>query len=505
MDNVIRQNQTAHLPGYCVFSRRDGREVPIEGSIAPIHDRKGHVTGTVIVVRDVTASRAMALQITHLAEHDFLTGLPNRLLLNDRINQAIVLAPRHEKQVALLFLDLDGFKHINDSLGHSIGDKLLQSTGKRLVDCVRAADTVSRQGGDEFVVLLSELEHPEDVAITARRILQELAKPHSIDQRDFHITTSIGLSVYPDDGLDAETLIKNADTAMYQAKENGRQRYQFFKPAMNVRAVERQVIEEGLRRALERQEFALHFQPKVNLRTGEITGAEALLRWTHPTRGMVSPAQFIPVAEDSGLILPIGNWVLREACKQARVWANAGLPSVTMAVNVSAMEFRQESFLEDVFGILKQTGLDPRLLELELTESVLMKHAETTESILKALRAGGVRLAVDDFGTGYSSLSYLRKFPIDALKIDQSFVRQITIAPDETTIVTAIISMGRSLKLRVVAEGVETQEQLAFLRVHECDEAQGYYFSRPVPPEQFARLLRAGIRKQSAATSYAHK
>ncbi|MGD0135715.1 MAG: EAL domain-containing protein [Bryobacteraceae bacterium] len=501
MDKVIRQNQTAHLPGYCVFSRRDGREVPIEGSIAPIHDRKGQVTGTVIVVRDVTASRAMALQITHLAEHDFLTGLPNRLLLNDRINQAIVLAPRHEKQVALLFLDLDGFKHINDSLGHSIGDKLLQSTGKRLVDCVRAADTVSRQGGDEFVVLLSELEHPEDVAITARRILQAVAEPHSIDQHDFHITASIGLSVYPDDGLDAETLIKNADTAMYQAKENGRQSYQFFKPAMNVRAVERQSIEESLRRALERQEFALHFQPKVNLKTGEITGAEALLRWTHPTRGLVSPAQFIPVAEDSGLILPIGNWVLREACKQARVWANAGLRSTTIAVNVSAMEFRQESFLEDVFGILRETGLDPRLLELELTESVLMKDAGTTESILKALRAGGVRLAVDDFGTGYSSLSYLRKFPIDALQIDQSFVRQITIAPDETTIVTAIISMGRSLKLRVVAEGVETQEQLAFLQAHECDEAQGYYFSRPVPPEQFARLLRAGIQKTSAAKS----
>ena len=358
---------------------------------------------------------------------------------------------------------------------------------------MRGSDTVSRQGGDEFVVLLSEVEQSEDAAITARRMLQAVAEAHSIDQHDLHVTTSIGVSVYPDDGLDAETLIKNADTAMYQAKENGRQSYQFFKPAMNVRAVERQSIEESLRRALERQEFALHYQPKINLRTGEITGAEALIRWTHPARGLVSPAQFIPVAEDCGLILPIGNWVLREACKQARAWVDAGLPLGTMAVNISAMEFRDENFLEGVFAILRETGLDPRLLELELTESVLMKRAESAASILKTLRARGVQIAVDDFGTGYSSLSYLRKFPIDALKIDQSFVRQITTAPDETTIVTAVISMGRSLKLRVVAEGVETQEELAFLQTHQCDEAQGYYFSRPVLPQQFAELLKTGI------------
>ena len=435
----------------------------------------------------------MALQMAHSAQHDFLTGLPNRMLLNDRVNQAIALAPRHMKKVAVLFLDLDGFKHINDSLGHPIGDKLLQSVAKRLVDCVRGSDTVSRQGGDEFVVLLSEVEQSEDAAITARRMLQAVAEAHSIDQHDLHVTASIGVSVYPDDGLDAETLIKNADTAMYQAKENGRQSYQFFKPAMNVRAVERQSIEESLRRALERREFALHYQPKINLKTGEITGAEALIRWTHPTRGPVSPAQFIPVAEDCGLILPIGNWVLREACKQARAWVDAGLPLATMAVNISAMEFRDEHFLEGVFAILNETGLDPRSLELELTESVLMKRAESTESILKTLRARGVQVAVDDFGTGYSSLSYLRKFPIDALKIDQSFVRQITTAPDETTIVTAIISMGRSLKLRVIAEGVETHEELAFLQAHQCDEAQGYYFSRPVPPQQFAKLLETGI------------
>jgi len=434
----------------------------------------------------------MAAHIAHTAQHDFLTGLPNRMLLNDRVGQAIAAAQRHEKQVAVLFLDLDGFKHINDSLGHPTGDRLLQSIAWRLVECVRGADTVSRQGGDEFVVLLSELEQPEDAAHTAIRMLQVVAEAHSIDKHDLHVTTSIGVSVYPDDGLDAETLIKNADTAMYQAKENGRQSYRFFKPAMNVRAVERQSIEESLRRALERNEFALHYQPKIDLRTGAITGAEALLRWTHPTHGLVSPARFIPVAEDCGLILPIGAWVLREACAQARAWVDSGLPTATMAVNVSAMEFRNENFLRNLTAILVETGFDPRFLELELTESVLMRRAESTASILQSVRERGVQVAVDDFGTGYSSLSYLRKFPVDALKIDQSFVRQISDGED-TTIVTAVIAMARSLKLRVVAEGVETVGELTFLRAHQCDEAQGYYFSRPVPPQQFAILLKTGI------------
>jgi diguanylate cyclase (GGDEF)-like protein/PAS domain S-box-containing protein len=486
-------DRTVHLPSNCILVRRDGFETPIEDSVAPIHNREGKATGAVIVFRDVSTARAMAAQMTHSAQHDFLTGLPNRMLLNDRVSQAIVLAPRHSKKVAVLFLDLDGFKHINDSLGHPTGDKLLQSIAKRLVSCVRTSDTVSRQGGDEFVVLLSEMEQSEDAAISALRILQAVAEAHTIDQHDLHVTTSIGVSVFPDDGKDAETLVKNADTAMYQAKENGRQSYQFFRPAMNVRAVERQSIEENLRRALERREFTLHYQPKIRLRTGEITGAEALLRWTHPVRGPVSPAQFIPVAEDCGLILPIGQWVLREACKQAQAWVDAGLPLGTMAVNISSMEFRDDNFLESVFATLNETGLDPKLLELELTESVLMKRAESAATVLKTLRARGVQIAVDDFGTGYSSLSYLRKFPIDALKIDQSFVRQITAAPDDTTIVTAVISMGRSLKLRVVAEGVETREELAFLQAHLCDEAQGYYFSRPVLPQQFAMLLKNGI------------
>src|SRR5580693_2512301 len=421
MERSIEQNSTVHLPANCILARRDGTEIPIEDSVAPIHDREGKATGAVIVFRDVSAARAMALEMTHSAQHDFLTGMPNRMLLNDRVNQAIAWAQRNAKKVAVLFLDLDGFKHINDSLGHPTGDKLLQSVAKRLVECVRGSDTVSRQGGDEFVVLLTEVGLSEDAAITARRMLQTVAQAHSVDQHDLHVTTSIGVSVFPDDGQDAETLIKNADTAMYQAKENGRQSYQFFKSPMNVRAVERQSIEENLRRALERQEFALHFQPKINLKTGKISGAEALIRWTHPVRGPVSPAQFIPVAEDCGLILPIGQWVLREACKQARAWVDAGLSLGGIAVNISSMEFRNEHFLESVFAALRDTGVDPRCLELELTESVLMKRAESAASALKTLRASGVTIAVDDFGTGYSSLSYLRKFPIDALKIDQSF------------------------------------------------------------------------------------
>jgi diguanylate cyclase (GGDEF)-like protein/PAS domain S-box-containing protein len=441
------------------------------------------------LVKSAYTARTMAQQMTNLAEHDALTGLPNRLLLNDRVGQSIKLAQRHMCQVAVLFLDLDGFKHINDSLGHVIGDKLLQSIATRLTDCLRAPDTISRLGGDEFVVLLPELRQPEDAAITARRLLLALAEGHSIGGHDLHVTTSIGVSIYPDDGLDAETLIKNADTAMYQAKENGRQSYQFFRPAMNIRAVERQSIEEHLRRALERQEFRLHYQPKINLTTAAITGVEALIRWIHPARGSVPPTQFIPVAEDCGLILPIGAWALREACAQAQAWIDAGLPVITMAVNVSALQFQNENFLEDLFVILDQTGLDPRHLELELTESALMKRAELTASILSTLRGMGVQVAVDDFGTGYSSLSYLRKFPLDALKIDQSFVQQITTIPNETIIVRAIINMGRSLNLRVIAEGVETQDQLNFLKSHQCDEAQGYLFSPPVLPKQIAQFL----------------
>ncbi len=485
------RNRAVRLPPNCILVRRDGVEVPIEDTIAAIYDREGRPAGAVIVFRDVSAARAMALQITHLAEHDFLTGLPNRMLLNDRIALAIASAIRHKHQVALLFLDLDGFKHINDSLGHPAGDKLLQSVARRLGTCVSVLDTVSRQGGDEFVVLLARVGPADQVATTARKMLEAVAGPHMIDGDDLHVTTSIGISLYPDDGRDAETLIKNADTAMFQAKENGRQIYQFFEPDMNVRAVERQSTEESLRRALQRNEFKLHYQPKVDIQTGDITGAEALIRWTHPLKGPMLPDQFIPIAEECGLILPITRWVLREACAQAQAWVAAGLPLMTMAVNISAMDFRAESFLESVFSIIDETGFDPKFLELELTERVLMRRTGSTEFVLKALKERGIRLAVDDFGTGYSSLSYLRAFPIDAIKIDQSFIRQISIAPDDVSIVIAMIDMGRNLKLRVVAEGVETEEELAFLREHHCDEVQGFLFSRAVPPERFARLLEA--------------
>ena len=493
MERAIGKDRVGHLPPNCVLIRRDNSEIPVEDSVAPIHDRTGGVAGAVIVLRDVSAAREMALQILHSAEHDFLTGLPNRLLLSDRVGQAIAAAARRGTKIVVLFLDLDGFKHINDSLGHSCGDLLLQSTAKRLVDCVRDSDTVSRQGGDEFVVLLTDVEKWEDVTITVSRILKALAEPHAIGPHDLHITASIGVSLYPDDGMNAEVLIKNADTAMYQAKDNGRHTYQFFTQPMYERAVERQSIEEGLRRALEREELIVYYQPQIDLVTGAIAGAEALIRWIHPTRGFVPPNEFIPVAEDCGLIVPIGKWVLREACRQTRAWRDGGLRLDKIAVNVSAIEFRAHKFLEGVFEVLKETDLDPGSLEIEVTESALMKRADAATSTLESLHARGVQVAIDDFGTGYSSLSYLRKFRIDALKIDQSFVRQIGADIEDTAIVTAVIAMAKSLKLRVIAEGVETKEELDFLRRNECDEVQGYYFSRPVPPGQFEALLRAGI------------
>ena len=489
MEIVSGVAHTMSVRSHYILVERSGYEIPIEASVASIRDRQGQAAGAVFVFRDVSAAQAMALEMIHSAHHDSLTGLPNRVLLNDRVKQAISVAARTKGRVAMFFLDLDGFKHINDSLGHPVGDTLLRSVAERLVECVRSADTVSRQGGDEFVVLLSELDRLEDAAVLARRLLQSVAKVHALDQHDLHVSASIGVSVYPEDGLDADALIKNADTAMYQAKEHGRQSYRFFTPAMNVKAVQRQFIEENLRSALDRQEFAVHYQPKIDLKTGHWTGVEALIRWTHPIRGAIAPAQFIPVAEDCGLILPIGEWVLREACRQARIWIDAGVVLPTVAVNISAMEFRDDNFLERVFAILHETGLNPSALELELTESVLMKHVASTEAILTALKSEGIHLAVDDFGTGYSSLSYLGRFPIDTLKIDQSFVRQISGTPDRTSLVIAVISMGRSLDLRVVAEGVETQEELAFLQDHQCDEAQGNYFSGPVPSEQIAGLL----------------
>jgi diguanylate cyclase (GGDEF)-like protein/PAS domain S-box-containing protein len=492
MEMAVEQNRTVGLTVNCVLIRRDGFESAIEDSAAPIHDRAGRITGAVIVFHDVSAARAMSVRMTHSAQHDVVTNLPNRLLLNDRICQSIVSAHRQKKSLAVIFLDLDRFKYINDSLGHAVGDKLLQSVSRRLLADVRGSDTVSRQGGDEFVVLLSEISHPEDAATSAKKILLSLSAPHSIAGQDLRVDGSIGISVYPGDGEDAETLIKNADTAMYHAKENGRNNFQFFEADMNLRAVERQSLEGNLREALEREEFLLHYQPNVNLDTGEITGVEALIRWQHPDRGLVAPAQFVPIAEDCGLILPIGRWVLREACRQAREWQRAGLPFNRISVNVSATEFRAKNFVAEINTSLRETGLDARYLDLELTESVLMHHAESSATILHALKEIGVHLAVDDFGTGYSSLSYLQQFPIDILKIDKSFIHRLTGGPDDSPIVGAIINMGKSLKLRVIAEGIETQQQLTFLQAQHCGEGQGYLFSRPVAAAQFTDLLKVG-------------
>jgi diguanylate cyclase (GGDEF)-like protein len=393
----------------------------------------------------------------------------------------------------VLFLDLDRFKLVNDSLGHSIGDRLLQSAASRLAASVRAADTVSRQGGDEFVILLSDVPHDDNVAATTAKIVDAVSGPYCVAGHDLHVTVSVGISLYPEDGQDAETLIKNADIAMYYAKDHGRDHCQFFTPDMNARAVERQSMEGRLRGALDRREFVLHYQPKVDIETGEMIGAEALIRWQHPDRGLLPPARFVPIAEDSGLIVPIGQWVLREACRQERAWQDAGLDPVPVAVNISALEFRGKDFLAGVRRILDDTGIEPSFLELELTETVLMDSLDSTASVLRELKGMGLRLAVDDFGTGYSSLSYLMRFPIDALKLDQSFVREITAAAGGSPIIAAAISIGRSLNQRVIAEGVETAEQLAFLQAQHCQEGQGYHFSRPLIAEEFGALLaRAG-------------
>ena len=489
MELAIQLNKAVGLSANCILVRRDGYECAIEDSAAPIHDRDGQVTGAVIVFHDVSMARASVLEMAHLAQHDALTDLPNRMMLNDRLAQAISLARRNHHLLAVLFLDLDGFKNINDSLGHSVGDKLLQSVSTRLLACVRKSDTVSRQGGDEFVVLLPEITHAVDAAISAEKILIELKKTHNIGEHRLHVTVSIGISSYPGNGDDAETLIKNADTAMYHAKQSGRDNYQFFKLDMSLRAVERQSLEGQLRYALERQELLLQYQPKVNLKTGAIVGVEALLRWQHPERGLLLPGQFLTIAEDTGMIVAIGQWVLREACRQTREWLDAGLLAVPISVNISSLEFRSEQFLEHVQVALRDTRLDPRYLELELTETVLMRHTESTTYMLGQLKAIGVRLAVDDFGTGYSSLSYLTRFPIDSLKLDQSFVHNIMTGSNDAIVISSVISMAKSLKQSVIAEGVETMEQVAFLQAHGCDEGQGYYFSRPAAAQQLAHLL----------------
>lgn len=488
---VLQQNQPRRMLAGTVLVRRDGSHVAIEDSAAPIVDRNGQTSGAVIVFHDVTEARSMAMKMAHLAQHDFLTQLPNRVLLNDRIAQAISLAERSGNAIALMFLDLDHFKCINDSLGHAAGDQLLQAVAQRLSACVRNSDTVSRNGGDEFVVLLAEGRNMQDASVTAQKIISALAEPFAIDQHELRVTCSIGISVYPVDAADADALLKNADTAMYHAKEAGRNNYQFFKHVMNVRAVERQVIESSLWQALEREEFILHYQPKFNLASGAVTGAEALLRWQHPQWGITLPERFVAVAEDCGLIVQMGRWVLREACRQTRRWQEQGMDLASIAVNISALEFRHPDFVAGVQAILDETDLSPGCLQLEITESVLMRDADISSGILQQLKDIGVQLAVDDFGTGYSSLSYLLKFPIDVLKIDKSFVHAISTSSG--IIASAMIAMGSSLHYKVVAEGVENQAQLQFLRGEHCEEAQGYLFSRGLLGEQFASLFLANV------------
>jgi len=495
---VMQEDRTARVTANCVnciLVRRDGIEIGIENTVTPIHEQDGSVTGAVVAFHDVSLARARSLEMSRLAQHDSLTDLPNRMLFNDRLTQAISLAVRQGKQLAVMFVDLDHFKKINDSLGHAVGDKLLQSVAARLVTCVRRTDTVSRLGGDEFVVLLSQVEHGEDAAFSARKILRALSAPHIIDGKSLDINASVGVSTYPNDGPDAETLINKADTAMYEAKQIGRNNFQFFRQDMHARLADRQLLEADLRYALGRNEFLLHYQPKYNLRTKQITGMEALIRWAHPQRGIISPGQFVPIAEECGLILPMGRWVLLEACRQARAWIDAGLGVVPVAVNVSAYEFADKDFISRVRAVLIATGVDPANLELELTESVLMEDAESTVRTLGALKAMGVRLAIDDFGTGYSSFTYLRRFPVDALKLHQSFVQEITADPGDAKIVSAMINIGQSLKQRVIAEGVETLAQLNFLQHHGCNEGQGYYFSRPVVAEQAEKLIEAALRE----------
>jgi len=493
VEYVLQSDHSLGLTGEVVLVNRHGRRIPIEDSAAPILGWNGQLVGAVMVFRDISNTVALTSKMRHLAQHDFLTNLPNRVLLNDRITQAIASARRSESNPVLLFLDLDKFKHINDSLGHAVGDHLLHAVSERLVQCVRTSDTVSRHGGDEFVILLADERRPQDAALAAEKILHALSMPFLIDGQQLHTSTSIGISVFPIDGMDPAALIKNADTAMYHAKERGRNNYQFFRHDMNARAVERQLIENSLRRALERHEFTLHYQPKVDLKTNCITGVEALLRWAHPEWGLMLPERFIVVAEECGLIIPIGRWALNEACEQAVRWRDQGIAPVSIAVNVSALEFRHRDFFDHALVILETTGVDPTCLQLELTETVLMHDVAASARLLAKFKMMGVQIAVDDFGTGYSSLSYLNQFPIDVLKIDQSFVKAIDAGLESNdAIVSAVIGMGKNLHQRVIAEGVEEEGQFAFLDAHGCDEGQGYFFSEPVDAVHMQAMLSTG-------------
>jgi diguanylate cyclase (GGDEF)-like protein len=441
-------------------------------------------------LRESETKLAHAKRVEYLAYHDGLTELPNRSLFSKLLSQSISEAQRYHRTLAVAFLDLDHFKRINDTLGHEAGDQLLQQVAARLKECVRDSDTVARLGGDEFVVLLPALADEKYAAIVARNILAATARPFNLLGQEFRVTASIGISTYPHDGLDEQTLTKNADIAMYQAKAEGKNNFQFYSEKLNANSLERLTLESSLRHALERDEFRLHYQAKRDIASGRITGMEALLRWEHPDLGTVAPMQFIPLAEETGMIIPIGKWVLKTACLQGVAWRNQGLPQLSIAVNLTARQFGDEQLLADVTAILASTGMDPHFLEIELNESLLIHNVENTLRILTGLKALGIRIAVDDFGTGYSSLAMLQRFPLDTIKIDRSFMRDIIGTSQDTGLADAIIALGKSLSLTVVAQGVETKEQADHLRVHACDELQGFYFKRPLPAAEFTQLLR---------------
>ena len=468
----------------------DGAQKWLSTSKLPLRNDENEIIGIVGICRDVTARKRAEDQIHFMAHHDALTGLPNRTLLMDRLTQALLQAQRNGSRVTAIFIDLDNFKLVNDSLGHNAGDTLLKTVAERMVKCVRATDTVVRLGGDEFVVLLiDQADSPIVATVVLDKLRAAIAEPVPVGGQTFRVTCSIGLATFPGDGADAETLLMNADVAMYQAKDKGRDNFQFYTAEMNVTAHERRVLQEGLRIALVRNEFALVYQPQVDLQTGLIFAVEALVRWHHPEFGVIAPAKFIPMAEESGLIVPLGDWVLREACRQNKAWQNAGMPHITVCVNVSARQFREKNWVKRVAHALHETGLEAKYLELELTESLLMQDVNQAIATMQELQAIGVQFSIDDFGTGYSSLSALKSFPVARLKIDQSFVRNLPHDANDRSIATAVISLGQKLNMKVIAEGVETDEQMAFLVDQKCDEIQGYHFSKPIESDAIAVML----------------
>ena len=477
----------------------DGTPRHIRVSAAPVSDADGRFAGYRGVGRDITEQKGAEERIRYLATHDGLTGLPNRAQFSQLLNLAITSAKRYQRKFAVLFIDLDRFKIINDTLGHDAGDTLLKEISTRLRQCLRTSDVVARLGGDEFVVLIQEASEPSQAAAVARKILSAAIKPMAIAGQECRVTASVGISTYPDDAEDEPTLMQNADIAMYLAKEEGKNNFQFYSKDIKRQSLERLTMEAELRRALERGEFCLHYQAKVDLNSEAITGVEALVRWQHPERGLVAPMQFIPLAEETGLIVPIGRWVLMTACAQNVAWQHAGLPPVCMAVNLSPRQFVDEHLLRDISDALQKSGMKPELLELEITESMVMGNIERAAQQFGAINKMGIRLAIDDFGTGYSSLAQIKRFPIDTLKVDRSFISDLQTDSEDRAITKAIIAMGKTLSLTIVAEGVETQEQKAFLREHFCDEVQGYHFSKPVAADQFAELLRRNGEGRSSA------